>query len=275
MLQRYRAIEFRRELKSGSTGPCLFACEPEAGGELCEFVVKFRSTVRANGLAFEWLAFRLARALDVPIPDAALIIVDEETCAGVPRWEPGVAARAQQNLGLNFGSRHLGPGFNEWVKGSAVPERLRQVATAVVAFDALIENMDRGPGKTNLLWKGDEMYTFDHEVAFAFVYAIGAAPSTDAAGGVPGLAHQVARWVDRMGFLRNHALHASLRGRDDLDLASFTRGLEQLPTQALVDACAEIPEEFGRGHLDRIAAHVLRAREEATAFSEAVLRVLR
>src|SRR5882724_95194 len=72
-LPRLTAVEFRGELDSGATRPCVFLCEDENGVE-AEHVTKLRQDVRSSGLTFEYVSARLAHHFEVPIPDPALRI---------------------------------------------------------------------------------------------------------------------------------------------------------------------------------------------------------
>src|SRR3954463_6648394 len=104
-LPRLTAVEFRKELTSGATRPCVFLCEDENGLE-AEHVTKLRHDVRSSGLTFEYVSARLAQHFEVPIPDPALIelTLDLATTQGHNR---SIQERILRNVGLNFGTKYL------------------------------------------------------------------------------------------------------------------------------------------------------------------------
>lgn len=102
----------------------------------------------------------------------------------------------------------------------------------------------------------------DHEMAFGFVFPI------------VGMRQDTPR-VERLAFLRNHLYYPGLRGREDLDLEEFVEALNSLTDGALDQICDATPAEFGNEHLETIKVHVRRARDEGTAFADAVKGALR
>lgn len=54
----------------------------------------------------------------------------------------------------------------------AIPDAMRQAAVTIFAFDALVQNPDRRFNNQNLLTRGDDIFVFDHEVAFSFLLDI-------------------------------------------------------------------------------------------------------
>jgi hypothetical protein len=44
----------------------------------------------------------------------------------------------------------------------------------IFAFDTSIQNPDRRYDKPNVLWRDEEMFVIDHELAFSLLHAIGA-----------------------------------------------------------------------------------------------------
>src|SRR5271170_7543722 len=101
---RLEAVEFRRELDTGATKPCIFACEDEFGNS-SDHVTKFRSEVRGTcGLAFEYVAARLAYHFEIPIPEPALIVLGLDL-AVTQKHNTAIRDKIIRNVGLNFGTR--------------------------------------------------------------------------------------------------------------------------------------------------------------------------
>lgn len=65
-------------MSSGRTKPCLFLCEDDNGDLLGEYVVKLKAGMAhgVTGLVAELLAAQLAKFLDIPVPEPAIIQVD-------------------------------------------------------------------------------------------------------------------------------------------------------------------------------------------------------
>lgn len=258
MLPHVGATAFRKEFSSGTTKPCLLLCELD-NRESAEYVTKFRSTVRnqESGLCFECFAALLARQLAIPTPEAVIVRIDSEIAQVVSVHRPEVGARMLANIGLNFGSRFL-PSHSTWPVDHSATTSARQVATDIVAFDALIENVDRRSGNPNVLALGDDLRAYDHELAFGFIYEI--------------VSDQP--WIDRFRFLTQHVFYSSLRGRE-LDLSRFVEALSLLSDSDLDDMCQAIPVEFGTNYLERICDHIKKARAQSEAFADALKAVLR
>ena len=82
VLPKLQAVTFQHELSTGTTLPCVFACEDDTGRTVGDFVVKFRSEVRGQetGLLFEFLAAQLAIRLGIPMPEPVLIDLELSLC---------------------------------------------------------------------------------------------------------------------------------------------------------------------------------------------------
>lgn len=124
-MPRLVAVELRAELSTGATRPCVMACLDLAGDACGDYVVKLPAAVRGGptGLAFEYVAPRLAERLSIPMPPAALAAIDEDLAAAMP--EARLAERLRASAGPNFGTRFLAPGYVTWPVGEPVPVTLR------------------------------------------------------------------------------------------------------------------------------------------------------
>jgi hypothetical protein len=110
-MRQLTAVRFERAMTSGRTRPLVLACE-EADANAddptpTEFLVKLRGSVQAGGvgLTCELIAAEVARFLDLPVPEPAVVEITEEFVRSVPDVESREALR--KSLGLNFGSRYL------------------------------------------------------------------------------------------------------------------------------------------------------------------------
>lgn len=91
---------------------------------------------------------------------------------------------------VNFGTKAL-TGVAIWPVDKSVPESMWPAAVDIFAFDALIQNPDRGFNNPNLFTKGDSFLVFDHETAFSFLFDILPSPTPWKLGGQPYLTDHV------------------------------------------------------------------------------------
>lgn len=246
------AVALQREFATGTTKPCLMLCETGDGTQ--EYVTKFRSEVRngAGGLCFECFAALLGLHFGIPMPSPALVQLSSNLADAVLPHAPGAGARIRSSAGLNFGTLYLA-GYTTWPIDQPIPVGLRQTAAEILAFDALIENVDRRRENPNILATSDDIRAFDHEVAFSFLFDFNPARS----------------WQEKFSFLSQHVFYNDLRGRA-LDLSRFSAALSNLSDSALDSMSQSIPSSFGPEYSARICDHLRRARGEATAFMDAL-----
>jgi hypothetical protein len=97
--------------------------------------------IESQRLAWELMAALLADDFDLPVPKP--YIVDVEQGFHTIIATPEVSKLAQNNVGLNFGSQRLPPGFGTWAREKLIPVLLRPAAAEIFAFNVLIPNADR------------------------------------------------------------------------------------------------------------------------------------
>jgi len=146
-------------LREGGSLPAVV--DTDDGGA---YVVKFRGAGQGpKALIAEAVVARLAAALDLPVPQAA--IVELEAGFGRSEPDPEIQDVLRGSVGSNFGLAYL-PGalaFDPAVDGAALDPDL---AARVVWFDALVTNVDRTARNTNLLLCQRRLWLIDHGAAF-------------------------------------------------------------------------------------------------------------
>jgi hypothetical protein len=129
------------------------------------YVVKFRGAGQgAKALIAECLAAELARALGLPIPRPAIVLLDEGFGRGEPN--PEIQDILRGSVGANFGLAYL-PGalaYDPAVDTDVSPA----LAAAIVWFDAYLTNVDRTARNTNLLLWRERVWLIDHGAALFF-----------------------------------------------------------------------------------------------------------
>jgi hypothetical protein len=130
------------------------------------FVVKFRGTGQgAKALVAELVAGSIAEALDLPVPELAL--VDVAPTFGRAEPDPEIQDILRASHGVNVGVRYLDGAFNydALAAGDMIDAEL---AAAIVWFDAMLTNPDRSHRNPNLLIWQRRPWLIDHGAA---VYA--------------------------------------------------------------------------------------------------------
>ena len=132
--------------------------------DLGTYVVKFRGAAQGTrALIAEIVAGELARALDLPIPQLAIVELDPQLARSEP--DPELQRLLATSAGDNVGLDYL-PGALNWEP--ALPPPDPALAAAIVWFDALVGNMDRTARNPNLLRWHRRHYLIDHGAALYF-----------------------------------------------------------------------------------------------------------
>jgi len=162
-IERLTGVRYVVPLREGGSLP---AVVDTADGRA--FVVKFLGAGQGKkALVAECLGAGLAQALGLPVPDAAVVSLEDGFGIGEP--DPEIQDLLRASVGLNFGLAYL-PGalaFDPAADRDLSPE----LAADIVWFDAAITNIDRTPRNTNLLvWRG-RYWLIDHGAAIYFHHA--------------------------------------------------------------------------------------------------------
>jgi hypothetical protein len=244
-----------RKVLTGRTKPAIFMCEDEGGTNAGEFVVKFKAGTEAGvtGLACELIAAALADKLGLMTPNPAIVDLDPTIGELLSERDSDVAAIISKSPGLNYGSQVLIGGYGVIPIQKRIPDSIRALAAEVFAFDALIQNPDRKVHNQNLLWKGNEIFLIDHELAFSFLYAIGASVNSWEVRG------------DMGDFLNEHVFYRELKGQE-IDLSRFLEALQATSDEDIDDLFDQLPTEWNNSSVFRIHGHLGDVRDHAEEF---------
>jgi hypothetical protein len=193
------------------------------------------------------------------VPEPAFVNIEEDLAELIAESQPSKAGRIRGSIGLNFATRQLND-VAIWPVDRTITDAMWQPAVDVYAFDALIQNPDRRVGNPNLFARGEDLFVYDHELAFSFLLDI--LPSDTP-------------WLLREGhlYLDSHVFFGKLRAKP-IDLNEFTIKLRDLPTNRLTDILASAPAEWNNGCLQRIDDHLRAVSVHADEFAEEVRRRL-
>lgn len=223
-----------------------------------EFVLKLRGSIQERGLLNELVGAKLAAHFELSSPVPALIVLEPTLAELIANAYPLKAEIVRRSVGLNFGTQVL-IGFSTWPVDKQVPDVMREAATNIFAFDALLQNPDRRHGNPNLLTKGDTMMVFDHEVAFSFLLDL--FPS------------QTPWNMSNQRYMTDHVFYHQLKSQP-IDLTTFTYKLDELSTEVLEEVFADVPAEWKNENGPRIVQHLSAVRDHAQEFAEQIRRFL-
>ena len=218
-LRTVNAVRYVTPLREGGSMPALVE-----GDDNRLWVVKLRGAGQGTrALIAEIVVGELARALDLPVPELA--IVDLAAPLGRAEPDPEVRDLLLGSVGSNAGLAHLpaAVGFDraarEPVSGA--------LASRIVALDAFATNVDRTPRNPNLLWSdaGGKLWLIDHGAALYFHHDWN---GDTASAGRPFV------------LIRDHVL---LPGADDLQSAGREL-VARLDDATLARALAFVPDDW-------------------------------
>lgn len=257
-VQHLRAGAYLKRFESGRTKPPIFQCEDLQGNTVGEFAAKLSGIdTGVTGLVCELIGSLMAQELGLMTPTPAIVEVDPAIAELISHKDSAVAEVVRRSGGLNFGSQVLVGGYGVWPINKSVPAALRQSVAEIFAFDALIQNPDRRVNNQNLLWKGDEIFLIDHELAFSFLYAIGTGTDPWRLEGAAG------------DFLNDHVFYRELKGQE-IDLDRFQGALEAISDEDLGEAFDQIPRAWENDNVSKISGHLKSVRDHSAEFVKQV-----
>ena len=233
-----RATRYVTPLREGGSLPAIVEGDDDG-----LYVAKFRGAGQGvKALVAEQIAGELARVAGLRVPELVLLEVDPALGRNEPDYE--IRQLLKASAGTNLGVDYL-PGSVTFDPAAGPPPGA-ELASAVVALDAFVANVDRTARNTNLLVWHRELWLIDHGAALTFhhaweQYPRGPAPPRAELGGAP---PRVARDTARAPFpaVKDHVLlpwaadlpDAVARLRERLDPASLGRVVAAVPDAWLV-----------------------------------------
>lgn len=260
VIDRVTATTFHHFMGSGRTSPAIFSCE--LGGQTSEYVVKLRGGLerREKGLACELYASMLASYFGLATPRPAIVTLDEDLVNAILEGLGNDLHRAKiirESIGLNFGTNFL-VNLSIWPVDKPIPSVMRSLAMLVFSFDALIQNPDRTFSNPNLGSRDEELFVFDHELAFSFLLSIFPDESP---------------WIlSNQQYLERHVFARGLK--DEPFPEEFFDRLIGFSHETASILSNEVPDEWKCDDVAKIEAHLMLMSEHAAEFAEEVRRRL-
>jgi hypothetical protein len=213
----FTATRYVQPLREGGSLPAVVEM---SSGDL--FVVKFRGAGQgAKALIAELIAGLLARALDLPTPELAIVEVPPPFGRSEP--DPEIQDLLRASHGVNVGARYLDGAFN-FDPGAAGELVSAELAARIVWFDAFLTNPDRTHRNPNILVWNRKPWLIDHGAA---LYAHHDWSSVDEA-----------RTRSPFSLIKQHVLLAQ---SGDLEAADASMS-KQLSSGVIGDVLAAVPD---------------------------------
>jgi HipA-like kinase len=159
LLRTVTATRYVTPLREGGSLPAIVEAD-----DLGTYVLKFRGAGQGRkALIAELVAGEIARALGLAVPEIVFVRLDQELARTEP--DPEIQDLIRASGGLNLALDYLpgSLGFDPLVEppGPALASR-------IVWFDALVQNVDRSPRNTNLLIWHEKLWLIDHGASLYF-----------------------------------------------------------------------------------------------------------
>ena len=159
MLRTVTATRYVAPLREGGSLPAVIEAD-----DLGTYVLKFRGAGQGRkALIAELVAGELARAVGLAVPEIVLVRLDPELARLEP--DPEIQDLIRWSAGLNLGLDYL-PGALGFDPLVDPPEPA--LASRILWFDALVDNVDRSVRNPNMLVWHEKLWLIDHGASLYF-----------------------------------------------------------------------------------------------------------
>ena len=159
MLRTVTATRYVTPLREGGSLPAIVEAD-----DLGTYVLKFRGAGQGRkALIAELISGEIGRALGLPVPEIVLVNIHPDLGRAEP--DPEIQDLLRASPGLNLALDYLpgSLGFDPLVEPPG-PD----LASRILWFDALVQNVDRTPRNTNLLVWHRKLWLIDHGASLYF-----------------------------------------------------------------------------------------------------------
>lgn len=167
MIRNAELIRFDRLSDSGRNRPPRVAILTEDGEEL-DAVLKPAGwkELQISSVAKELISSVAGGLVGLPLCEPFLVNVDPYLMNAIP--DADIRAQFANCTWPAFASRFAGSQWQNWSAGDTLTQERLAQGLAILFFDAVTDNADRGGNTPNLLVKGDQLRAIDHETGFGF-----------------------------------------------------------------------------------------------------------
>jgi len=150
-------------LREGGSLPAIVEAD-----DLGTYVLKFRGAGQGTKMLIaELLAGEIGRVLGLPVPE--IVFAELDTVLGRSEPDPEIQELIERSGGLNLAMDYLPGSFG--FDALAAKEIDRDLASAIVWFDAFTTNVDRTPRNTNMLLWHRKIWLIDNGASLFAQYS--------------------------------------------------------------------------------------------------------
>ena len=268
-LSEYIPLTFIQELNSGKSCPLLVRSVCEQTSTKDDIVVKLSDHIMSNDAKCrEIIASFIANELNIRVAEPMLVHINQPIIDTF-KDKPELFKRVSDAVGINFGCKWAGNGYNEFVNDTELPPNLFDDALNIFIFDILILNADRRPSKQNLKQNGENIVIFDHESAFGFVFDI-----------LPNKSPWILTEHDKE-WIKGHLFYKNIRknyNRFDVNkkINNFTSLIPKLNDFFWERVKEFVPSEWQNGHqqIAKIEAYLSKINQNIEKFQDQIIEIL-
>jgi hypothetical protein len=159
MIRTVTATRYLTPLREGGSVPAIVEADDEG-----LYVLKYRGAGQGpRALIAELIGGEVGRALGLRVPE--IVLIELNPALGLAEPDPEIQVPLRASAGLNLGLDYL-PGSVGYDPLLFKPDR--ELASAIVWFDAYITNVDRTARNTNMLIWHKNLWLIDHGAALYF-----------------------------------------------------------------------------------------------------------
>lgn len=248
---------------TGRNRPCRFSCVNDNNYSQ-DYIVKFFGAIGSQ-IICEYMAALVGKRLGINVPDMAVVHIDPRTADFI--GDETARDQLKKHNGPHFGSRDVGPGVAIVNPGYSLTSEALEQAIDIFAFDMFIQNTDRSAigvaGNPNVLFRGNELFPIDHELAFSFVNLIGS---------------ESGPWQLRdTDLTKRHIFYARLKTYAHNHVISFERflnNLAELRAEDIESMVQTLPNEwYNDRYVDKITQHCRLVLSNVDKFRRSLLEV--
>ena len=184
MIRKAELIRFDRLSDSGRNTPPRVAILTEDDAEI-EAVMKPAGwkELQISSVTKELIASVVGGMVGLPICEPFFVDADAQMIDAIPDQQ--IRVQLHNCTWPAFASEYAGSQWQNWSIGDTLNQARAAEGLAILFFDAVSDNSDRGGNTPNLLVKGDQLRAIDHEMCFSASQLIGmAAPPPWTRGGM-------------------------------------------------------------------------------------------
>lgn len=155
--------------ESGTTLPMAIWGVDTDTGERGQYVVKYKNQNRMSdsASAFEFLGAWMSQEVGLNATEPVAINISKDFVSTLTGREGYKSAG--QSLGINFGSTYVAGIKQIPPTGFTLTNEQTEQAKQLFVLDLFMQNIDRGHQKPNVGLHNDELFVYDHELAFSFL----------------------------------------------------------------------------------------------------------